>query len=398
MKSLRLWLAVGLAMAFAFQASAQIQVDGQLYSDLYAFEDASESQRVDFYPGVMLRLRPEGYRNLQFKGNFRLARRGDPADWSERVYNGYADWRADGGVVQARLGRQFLYQGVINGSVDGMSLALRPTDGVDLKVVGGVSAPYDRSLDIKSWDEGGLLGAYVSARVAPEAKVEASYVQQRRAEQVAWEQVGGALNGVLAGAVYYQAQLDYNLKASTVQGMRYRATYAPDGPWQVFAEYNAQRPRIFEDSYFNIFELEGFQQLRGGLSRTLGPYQVGVEGFHTIYEEEETTDEVMVRLGSSWGAIGVVYQTGYGGDNFGLYADVRYPVGDDLTLRLHSSHYSYQRRSIAISEEATAVSGGIEYRPIRDLRLLAEVQQSLNTYYSNDVRGLLRLTYLFRSR
>ncbi len=398
MTSARLLLAVGLVLLLQnTKGAAQVQVNGQLYSDLYALENASESRQLDYYQGLLLRVRPAGYRNLQLRTNLRVVRRGDPSEWSERVYSTYADWAAPEGAVQARLGRQFLYHGVVNGTLDGLSLALRPTKTTELRLVGGVAAPYDRSLDLNDWKDGGTVGAYAAARVIPEARVEASYIQRQRSDQLAWQQVGAAVSGTVASRVLYLAQLEYNLLASAWQAMRYRATYGPDS-WSLFAEYGMQKPRIFEDSYFNIFKLVGFQQLRGGASVALGSYRVGLEGFHTIYDESETTDELMASLGSSWGVIGLVVQTGYGGENLGLYADVRYPVNEILTVRLHSSRYSYERRSIALNEEATSFSGGFEVKPTKDLALLAEVQNSMNTVYSNDWRGLVRATYAFRTR
>lgn len=42
-----------------------------------------------------------------------------------------------------------------------------------------------------------------------------------------------------------------------------------------------------------------------------------------------------------------------------------------------------------------AFSGGVIYRPYDFLSLEGELQQSANSLYDNDLRGLLRLNYFF---
>jgi hypothetical protein len=154
-------------------------------------------------------------------------------------------------------------------------------------------------------------------------------------------------------------------------------------------------PRIFEDSYFNIFEIEAFDQARAGVHYRFGQYGAGAQFLHTMYAEDESADAVLVSFDSPWGTIGTALQGGYGGDRTGVFGEVRYDVVPELTLLARSSYYSYERRTVAIEEDATAVSGGLRYRPSRPLVLQAEVQQSANSYLDSDVRALLRVHYAF---
>ena len=390
--TLRLALLAGLLLAAlpAATAGGQVRVDGQVYGLVYASERAGTRQ-WDTYQGLQLRVKPRA--DLAFKTNLRLAQRGDPAQWQERVFNAYVDWQAPAGVLQARLGRQYVFRGVMNGSVDGLLLRLRPTRRLDLQAVGGVSVPFDRPFAVQPWDDGGVLGGYASYRVARAAQVDLSYVQRSREDALAWRQLGTAVTGA-AGALYYQARLDYNLLQQTYQGMRYRLAYQP-GRWGFSGEYNSQKPRIYEDSFFNLFRLVGFDQWRGGVTYQLGRYQLGAQYLHTAYRDADAANEIVATLGGGWGTIGVIYQTGFGGDNVGLYGEVDYDVRPDLSLRLHSSYYNYQRRSLSFSEDATAFSGGVHYRPVRTVLLQAELQQAMNSFFDNDLRALLRASYAF---
>lgn len=384
---------LGLCIASAY---GQARINGQVYALLYAWENIDAEQQWDYYQGVQLRLQPAPGSNFSFKTNLRIARRGDPSDWQERVYNAYADWHSNQQRFQVRLGRQFLYKGVLNGSVDAVKIRLRPAPNLDVHAVGGLAVPFDRRLELQKWSEGGILGAYAAYQVAGQ-QVNVSYVQRVRDDRIAWRQVGAALSGAWKKKVYYQGQFDYNLEQSTYQAMRYRLTYqAPR--WSLFGEYNSQKPRIFEDSFFNIFRLVAFDQFRGGFNILVAGYQLGAQYLHTLYERDETGDEVVLSVGTPWGTVGAVYQTGFGGDNVGLFGEVRYDVLNNLTVRLHGSHYNYQRRSIAFHEDATAFSGGLMFRPVRALMLQAEVQESMNSFYSNNVRALVRVSYAFNKR
>jgi len=167
----------------AVTAHAQAQVEGQVYALLYAWENLDDEQQWDYYQGLQMRLRPAAGSNLSFKTNLRIARRGDPSDWQERVYNAYADWHTAQRRFQVRLGRQFLYKGVLNGSVDAVTIRARPTRNLEVHAVGGLAVPFDRGLELQKWGKGGVLGAYAAYRIAGQ-RINASYVQRLRNDRI----------------------------------------------------------------------------------------------------------------------------------------------------------------------------------------------------------------------
>lgn len=376
---------------------AQVRLDGHLYSMVYGLENSQSDQQWDYFQGFNFRLHPGPSSNVSFKTHFLLTRRGDPADWNERVYNAYLDWKNVAGKINIRAGRQFVYRGVITGSLDAISVEAQATRNLNVQLIGGVGVPWDRSLDFQDWDDAGVLGAYAVYRAPNGPRVNVSYVQRQGGGETVWQQVGTAVAGVLAKKVYYQAQLEYNLKASTYQGMRYRLTYQPEH-FSISGEFTSQKPRIYEDSFFNIFQLVAFNQVRLGASYRTAKYQVGVRLVHTIYDEDETADEIFVTADHRIGSVGIVFKTGYGGENFGVFGDIEYDLFDKLSARLSSSYYSYERRSIAFDENATAFSAGFRYRPVEAVLIQLDLQESMNRKYDNDLRVLFRISYFFNSR
>ena len=384
---------VSAMLCFAASASAQTRLDGQVYSQVYGLENRSSEQQWDFYQGFNLRLRPSDMAGLSLKTNFRFARRGDPSDWDEAIYNAYVDYRRPGSKISVRAGRQFLYRGVITGSADAISIEAFPSPRINLQLIGGISVPTDRSLDLRSWDDGGVFGAYGRYQISPLARASVSYFSRRSGGMVAWHQLGAAVNGVVSQKLYYQAQVEYNIEASTYQGMRYRLTYVPS-QWTFSGEFTSQKPRIYEDSFFNIFQLVAFNQVRAGSSYRTNQFEAGLQIVHTIFEEDESADELFATLSVGVGTVGVVYKTGYGGENTGVFGDLEFDLLENLSARLRSSYYSYERRSVSFTEDATSFAGGFKYRPVPSVMLQAELQESMNSAFDNDLRVYLRASYL----
>ena len=372
---------------------SQVNYSGSLRSSFYTFEtptDTSKIKQLNYYQALQLRVSPEKYSNVYLSTFLQVAKRGDQ-DWDEKVYNLFADWKAKNNL-KFRFGRQFVYQGVINGTLDGALVSAIPTKNLNVKLFGGLSAPPARDFDVLKWDEGNVFGAYASYRFPWDVKLDLSFFQKNRNKENVWQLFGAGLSGKYRG-VYYLAKLDHNLLTEELQGMRYLLNYFYK-KWSFSAEYNNQKPRIYEDSYFRIFEVKAYNQFRGGVNYNLNPVQVGVQYLFTHVEYDQT-NQVIVTAGIPWGIIGFVYQDGFGGKNTGLYGELRYDVFEQLTARAYSSYYNYERQSTIISEYATSYSGGLEYRPVKSLSLQADVQQSINSLYEDDVRGLFRLNYFF---
>ena len=387
----RLLMVTVVAGAAWAPAHGQLQFDGRMHSYFYSYESATGDQRGDFYQGLRFRTWLKEAPQLQLRSYMRVARRGDPVDWEARWYHGFLSWKPDS-RVDLRVGRQFLYDGVINGTSDAFSVSTSPTKAIRVRLVAGLETPRDRAFEFLSKDDGYMLGAYASGRMARQAKLAVSYFQRNRSDATIWEVAGAALKGELVDGLTYLAQFDYNLQAEEYQRMRYRLTYA-SGPWIVSGEFQGQRPQVFEDSYFNIFNLNAYTQVRGAVYHQLGDYQIGIQNYYTMYEEDETGNEVIGTLSTSWGTIGVVYQSGFGGDRVGFYGEARYGITSSLEARASSSYYNFQRYTVDFDEDATSFAAGLRYSPGPQVTVDAEVQESLNSLYDNDLRALLRVSY-----
>lgn len=394
MKRLIIYLTLGLTFIFCQSIYSQVKVNGWLQSSVYSWENVSEDQQWDFYQGLQLRVTHEKHSNLYFNTFLRETYRGDPAEWQEKVYNSYLNWGI-GKNYRVRVGRQFIYKGVINGTMDALQLSGRFFKNFQVNAVIGTEATMQRTLKIRNWDNGNIIGGYLAYNLPRQNSVEVSYFQKERWSELYWQQLGSTLRGYLYGKLNYYARVDYNLLSSDYQAMRYRLAYY-ESNWSLSAEYNSQKPRIYEDSFFNIFDIEAYNQVRTAGTYHFGNIDIGLQYLYTMYEDDND-NRIIGSIGNKrFGSLGIIYQTGYAGDNIGYYADIRYEVVPNLTAKLYNSYYNYERAFTNISEDALSFSAGIGYRLKNQFIFDGELQQSSNTFYKNDFRGLLRVTYLFR--
>lgn len=414
MKPSRLYLILVLILFLSLPVISQVRVSGNLQSALYAWENSAENKLYDFYQYAQFRLQPSQNPDFYLGTYFRFARTGqerlsgdkiyaqgeDVYDWDDRLYNLYLHWNTPDKRLKLRLGRQFIYQGVVNGTLDGLLASVKATDDLTIKVFAGLEAPENRAFELRKADEGTALGGYLSYRLPWQNKVDLSYFQKTRkvpkpnAEETetVWQLLGLAFTGQTK-SLYYQAYYDHNLKSEEFQGMRYRLTYYWR-QWSVMGEYNSQRPRLYEDSFFRVFKIDAYNQMRAGVTYDINRYQVGLQYIFTDVHYSES-NQFLLSLGNPWGNIGLVLQTGDAGENFGAYGQIRYPVMAQLTAKAYAAYYNYERQTTVISEDAVGLSAGLEYRPIQLVSLEGEIQQSNNSFFKNDTRGLFRLNIFF---
>jgi len=391
-----------VVLFFTSSVFSQVNVKGWWQSNLYIWENASENQQYDFYQGLQFRVAPQNNPDLYFNTFLRVAYQGDPADWEERIYNLYLNWNINQNY-RFRIGRQFLYWGVINGTMDAVQFSGRFLPKLQFHGVIGLDAPFDRALEVRDWDKGNLMGGYLSYQLPGRNSIEVSYFQKQRESELYWQQIGTTILGFLNNRLNYYLRLDYNLLSKDYQTLRGRLTYYIDR-WSLSAEYNSQRPRIYEDSFFSIFKVNSHNQIRGSVNYRLNDYDFGVHLLHTVYDVHEVyilfKDNNDLRFVGSvshrkYGSFGLIAQTGTGGENIGYFANLHYEFLPGLTAKFYNSYYNYERATTNISQDALAFMAGLGYRLKKRLILEGELQQSSNNLYKNDLRGLVRLTYLF---
>ena len=372
-------------------AIGQSRIFGGLRSSLYM--TGTNRGTESYYQALTFNAVSIAGLNLSFHTHLNVFRDGVPTEWSSRIYSGYLRWKSTGGDFDIRIGRQFLYQGVLNGSYDAVSFSTNFFNSLNLKLFSGLIVPFTQDSKLTKWDDGHFYGGFFAYDFSKKLKTNVSFVSKERAGKSYWQQVGFAISGT-TNTLYYLFQYDHNLLSSTYQSIRAHFSYYR-GPWTISADVSSLKPRIYEDSFFSIFKIKEHRQFRLAAERTIGEYRVGARIVETVLPNNNNAQQAILTFGKDWGTVGMIFQSGYAGDNLGFYGQLNYPLLQNLSVNLYSSHYRFQRHSIEVEEQATSFSAGFNYRPVRKLQLSAQLQQSINNFYTSDFRGLLTLHYRF---
>jgi len=237
-----------------------------------------------------------------------------------------------------------------------------------------------------------MSGSYSFSRF----RTQLSYFQKSKNGRKIWQQAGITLNGRLKNSFYYTANAEIDLLHSTYQRLRLSADYYRNR-WIVHGEISNQKPRLFEDFLYQLFEIEGYSQLRTGISYALNKYRLNLDYLLSVYGAN-LSNKIIIGLSSGWGYLGLVTNLEDQGKNFGIMGNVDYPLARKWTLLFHSSYYNYKRHLISVNEEAAAFSTGFDFKPFRNLIIGSRIQEMVNSYFKNDFRGLFRLKYVFDNK
>jgi hypothetical protein len=255
-----------------------------------------------------------------------------------------------------------------------------------------MDSPDDLRLKTVNWNGNRFLGMSVGGNFLTGQYVQFSTVQKWKNGNKAMHLDGVMISGRLKRKWFYYADLQYNHLKNEILKNVIRLTYQP-GLWKMDVEYVHQLPMIYEFSYFSRFKTVAYDQIRLNLGRMLNQFFISAGYIYTTFEDDQSS-EINLNIARKRNNIGVIYNTGFSGDNFGVYGQIYQPVISSLYLRLYANYYSYQRYQIDISEEAISYSAGLEYKSGKFL-VRADFQQAINNLYKKDVRFLFHVFYRF---
>lgn len=376
-------LIVLFAMCIFSLSFAQIHLKGSVLGSIYSMESNNEAV-TNYYPGLRLSLTNENWKSFKTNLFIRGVYTGQDSEFNERIYSLYVKHGITDNIT-LKAGRQFLFNGVVNGTMDGASIYYKGENNFKVIIHAGLPAPTDLSSEVGSWNDDRMLGMVIGGNL-----FQGQYIQYSTMKK--W--IGGKeaihldellLQGYLVKDILYHANIRYNQSNGEIQRFISRLNYLQD-KWSLSAELVHQLPYIYQISYFSRFEVEAYDQLRLNYTRQMDEYDISV-GYNFTKFEDENAHEGLVAVGWKRNNIGVLYNSGFSGDRLGIYGNVCVPVFGNFYARFYANYASYQRYQTDISEEAVSFSGGLDYKKPGYLFRI-ELQQASNNIYKNDTRAL----------
>ena len=383
-------------------AIADTSVSGRLRTYLYGWQShgSQDQNHLRLYQSLVLNVYELGAKNLSFHTYMRTAhdfRSEEEIHAPTRLFNGYLKWKKIGGLLDLRLGRQFVHFGVGSVTLDGVKATLTKYRAFVLSVILGAETPFTREVELQSFSNYSVLGAYLSTAHFLDTRIGLSYIQKKREGQIRWKQFGVTIDKTFGPGITLLGKCDYNLDAKDIHELLARVRFTPSQRFSLYSDFGRRKPRIDSDSFFSIFNPQPYDWLRLG-----GSYKV-MEG-SAIYAEYrltelETDKSSRLALGFDIGMFdaGITKQSGYGGSHFGAYCGVGRNFGDRLSLaaRVNFSRFSLEEL-VGDMENALFSYLRVSYLPLKGLRTELSVQHLTNPKYRKDMRVLGTISYSFK--
>jgi len=341
-----------------------------------------------------------------------------------RVYNLYAKYSGLLNVLDIGLGRQAVFGGVGNGTIDGGSATLRLFDS-RLKLLGyyGSHPPsYYKLSMIDNVGDNSMLGGRLTATPVSFGTVSVSYVRKTmkpesylavrrdtlfnpysseiRPYAVAEEYVGGDVSVEYGDRVSAYGRYDYDLNQEQTDRIQVFTRVKVAEPFALTGEYIYREPRLSYNSIFWVFTSTTVTELDGGFEVALPKnWQFFAKYGYVSYGGDDRSDRATLGLNGRLLSMSASFGTGFGGELKNLAFTAGYPLLENtLTPTVSASLAQYKLSADAHEEEALSIAGGAVYRPMPLLAVDAQLQWISNKIYASDLRLFVRFSYLLTQR
>lgn len=336
-----------------------------------------------------------------------------------RLYNLYVKGSDILGLVDVSAGRQMVFAGVGNGTIDGGVASLKFFDS-SIKLTGyyGFLPPprykaeviRDRSdnlmtgsqLVISAFDFLQASASYVRKRIQPESynatrrdSLFNPYIVEIKPSASAEEYASGDVNIEYGGFVSAFARYDYDMLLEKTSRMQIFTRVKPLDDLGITAEYLRREPRLSYNSIFWVFAYNTLQEWELGTEYALTSSWQVFGRFGSLSYGDENSNRITVGINGRYISLSVTRNAGYGGEISAASMNAAYPLFDNtLTPTLLVNYAQYKLNESATKlDGALSVGAGAVFRPFPTLSLDAQTQWIQNKIYKNDVRIFVRASY-----
>ncbi len=293
------------------------------------------------------------------------------------------------------LGRQFLYPGLILGSLDGLNLTVKPWKNISWQIYGGMESHLLRAFKMYQPSEATVFGSRIKLNHLLNTNWHLVYLQKMYHSQTQWQIVGLNVANYSLPHLTVLLQSHYDLVNNRMHRLYLSARYQVNRKLFLSGYVKEQYPQVYNTSYFEIFEVE--QYLLAGFNAA---YQLNnrfnltamVQG---VQLEEGYGNRFIVTLGDANGSLGLIYESGDLGNQLGLLIDYRYEILKNLlaTVSVDFSRYRFEKRFDYDSQIANAL--GLSYRFSKHWNARLEYQWLRNTDFKYDQRVLNHINFIW---
>ena len=340
-----------------------------------------------------------------------------------RLYNLYVSWLNIGKSVDLHLGRQMVFAGVGNGSIDGiMAQAYFLNRGIRVTGFGGATVSPEFTDVRKNMHDNYHFGGQIVTTMLPNARVGISYANRREERDPYWtlrardtsyapvpyqvmndaeaEELGRAdASYTLHDRLSVYGRYDYDFKndrTSRAQGnVRLNVTSA----LALTGDYIHRIPRISFNSIFSAFVTNAVDEVEGGVEYGFTPMLRAFGRVAGVSYTDEKSTRWTIGVNSAYGSASYSGSDGYAGELQALSVEGTYPLFGKIVVPMAGFSYSSYRLSQE-SEQNSAVGVllGAIVRPVPAFTFDVQGQWLNNKLMQRDMRLQVKLMYWFAER
>jgi hypothetical protein len=323
-----------------------------------------------------------------------------PSNPNWRLYNAYMQW--DTKATSLSLGRQWLHLGPGSMTLDGARLEISTNRVYKLTGYFGAESPFSRKFNSSGYDKAGSGGVYLLLKPARKLSVGAGWYQKNRYGETAFREFGVNANATLPKGFKLYSRLDYNMLSDEIQKGQVRLRYQGSQRFNFFGEYKHYTPRLFYQSYYSRkFELEGNDQLRGGVNILLANSVTLNASYSAIMMEDDNSGYMTVGASCPYGWANYYLGRGFGGDEDGFALGGSLPLAHHKFELFGTLDYSrfryYELDNESDRDYLFSTIFGMHYRPSEVVDAGLEFEDVNNDLFSKDWRVLINLNINFSS-
>jgi hypothetical protein len=426
MNAIRLISLLTLIVMSVATTAAQL-VTGRLATSLYAWERydtvGTSQQTMRAFQAVQLSIaQGDVALNTSLMGTTNVL--GDFGDAGHvRLYNLYLSWRNIGKTVDLFCGRQFVYAGVGNGSIDGiMAQASFLNRAIRVTGFGGATVAPDYAGVRTNMHDNYHFGGQIITTLVPDARIGLSYANRREERDPYWalrtrdtsfapvsyyvvnepeaEALGSAdasytLRDLLT--VYGRYDYDFNNdRTSRAQGS-VRVNVTPS--FAVTGDYIHRVPRISYNSIFSAFVTNAIDEIEGGVEYGFTPMLRAFARVAGVSYTDEQSTRWTVGVNSGYGSVSYAGSDGYAGELQSFSVQGSYPFFGRMVIPMAGFSYaSYRLSSESERNSTTGVMLGAIVRPTTAVSVDVQGQMLNNRLMQHDMRLQVKLMYWFAQR
>ncbi len=310
-------------------------------------------------------------------------------DPQSRLYNGYLEWKNKG--TNLSLGRQWITLGPSSLTLDGFKASQSIGKAVEVTGYLGTQTPFSRKFDLQGWDSAKSGGFYARTLSLKNAGLGIGLQQKSYKGETTFRELGIDGRIKLPEGVDLLGRADFNLLESGLQRAVLTSRYRPaDSRFGFMAEYRHYEPRLFDKSYFKRFDLEGHEQVRGGVTCELKP-GVSLNASYTgVYFEDDSDSYITLGAACPYGSVSYFHGTGASGDEDGFAASGSYVFCKAWELFADVDYSLYRFYEELDRDYVFSSAFGLNWRPNRTVLAGLEFQDLNNDFLSKDFRVLLK--------